>query len=231
MTDTESRTHYELLGLEPGVSAEEIKEAYREIARIFHPDSNFYDDIIEDTGPEDSDVFKAITAAYQVLINEEKRRKYDESLPKGLEDWGDSEESDRPRAYQASDIDSDTDDSQDEDIPEEWKEERKRFQAHFEEILKPGPKVNLVADEGRASTPTQSAADAFGTWEESQKAAQGLSRFGNLQGPIELPSLDKIPAPRRVIASSMAADPIQLIMYVGLPIMSLIVLCELFLLS
>ncbi len=231
MTDTEGRTHYELLGLEPEVSTDEIKEAYRGIARIFHPDSNFYDDIIEDTGPEDSDVFKAITAAYQVLINEEKRRKYDESLPKGLDAWEDSEGGDSPHRHselRRSDTKND-DNEEEEDIPEEWKEERRHFQAHFGEILKPAPKVNLVADEPGSASDTAPNAQSLQSWGESEKATEALARFGNVTGSIDLPPLDKIPLPRRVVAPSMVTDPIQIIIYIGLPIMLVIVVCEYFL--
>ena len=95
MTDLQSKTYYDLLGVQREASIAEIKAAYKEIARIFHPDSHFYDDILKDAGMAtdnnalEQETFKEITAAYNTLINEELRRKYDDMLPKGLRDWED----------------------------------------------------------------------------------------------------------------------------------------------
>lgn len=93
MKSIESRNHYELLGVPAEATQEEIKAAYKEIARIYHPDSNFFDEIIEtDIDPETLKTFQTITAAYNVLVNAEKRAKYDETLPKGLKEWEASKE-------------------------------------------------------------------------------------------------------------------------------------------
>ena len=62
--------YYNILGIERGASQDEIKRAYRMLARRFHPDHN----------PDDPDAerrFKAATEAYAVLSDEEKRRRYD----------------------------------------------------------------------------------------------------------------------------------------------------------
>ena len=73
-------------------STDEIKEAYRNIARAFHPDSNFYDEILEgQKDAPDQDKFKQITEAYNTLINEERRKEYDKLFPEGLRDWEDIE--------------------------------------------------------------------------------------------------------------------------------------------
>lgn len=86
--NSKPKNHYELLNLEKDATAEEIKNAYREIARIYHPDSNFFKDIIDDTLPPAAlEVFKKITAAYQVLSDPARRAEYDETLPKPLPDW------------------------------------------------------------------------------------------------------------------------------------------------
>src|SRR5262249_38239789 len=62
--------HYEVLGVSRNASADEIKRAYRELARKFHPDSNPDD-------PQAVERFKEVTAAYEVLSDPERRRRYD----------------------------------------------------------------------------------------------------------------------------------------------------------
>ena len=85
---THTKNYYELLGLTPEASTEEIKSAYREIARVYHPDSQFYTEIIEDDLTDlDHNIFKEITCAYNVLINPDKRKVYDDRIPKGLRSW------------------------------------------------------------------------------------------------------------------------------------------------
>lgn len=64
------RDYYDVLGVSRTASAEEIRKAYKKIARESHPDRNPDD-------PSASDRFKAATEAYETLGDEENRQKYD----------------------------------------------------------------------------------------------------------------------------------------------------------
>jgi DnaJ-class molecular chaperone len=63
-------TPYEVLGVAPSATAEEIQKAYRKLAKKLHPDLN-----PGDTSAEDK--FKAVAGAYNLLSDTEKRRRYD----------------------------------------------------------------------------------------------------------------------------------------------------------
>lgn len=65
-----SKSLYDTLDVAQDASAEEIKKAYRRLARKYHPDVN------KDSGAEEK--FKEINAAYEILSDEEKRRQYDQ---------------------------------------------------------------------------------------------------------------------------------------------------------
>ena len=61
--------HYEVLGVAKDATAEDIKKAYRKLARELHPDVN--------PAPEAQERFKLVTHAYEVLSDSETRRNYD----------------------------------------------------------------------------------------------------------------------------------------------------------
>ena len=65
-----AKSLYETLGIGENASADEIKKAYRKLARQYHPDVN------KDAGAEDK--FKEINAAYEVLSDPEKKSQYDQ---------------------------------------------------------------------------------------------------------------------------------------------------------
>lgn len=68
---------YKLLGVSRDADVTEIKKAYRNLARKYHPDKNHGD-------PEAEEMFKAVSVAYEVLSDPEKRSKYDQFGIDGL---------------------------------------------------------------------------------------------------------------------------------------------------
>ena len=65
-----SASLYDTLGISQSASADEIKKAYRRLARKYHPDIN------KDKGAEEK--FKEINAAYEILKDDSKRQQYDQ---------------------------------------------------------------------------------------------------------------------------------------------------------
>src|SRR5215210_3245163 len=73
------RDYYDVLGVSPGAGADEIKRAYRQLARRYHPDIS---------GDDRAGAFLEVSRAYDVLRDPERRRSYDANLT-GLSraDW------------------------------------------------------------------------------------------------------------------------------------------------
>lgn len=65
-----AKSLYDTLEVSENASAEEIKKAYRKLARKYHPDVN--------KDPKAEEKFKEINAAYEVLSNPEKKQQYDQ---------------------------------------------------------------------------------------------------------------------------------------------------------
>ncbi len=72
-----SESLYDILGVSKTASADEIKKAYRQLAKKYHPDVN-------KTDPRAEEKFKKLAVAYETLNNPEKRRIYDEFGLDGL---------------------------------------------------------------------------------------------------------------------------------------------------
>lgn len=75
------RDFYEVLGVEKSASADEIKKAYRKMARKYHPDLN-------KDNPEAAEKFKECNEAYEVLSDEQKRQQYDQFGMSAFENGG-----------------------------------------------------------------------------------------------------------------------------------------------
>ncbi len=69
---------YEVLGVKKTAEQGDIKKAFRKLASVYHPDVN--------PEPEANEKFLEISQAYEVLNDEEKRRKYNFQMMSGLSD-------------------------------------------------------------------------------------------------------------------------------------------------
>ena len=76
------RDYYEVLGVSKTATDEELKKAYRKLAKKYHPDAN------PDNKEEAEKKFKELNEAYETLSDPQKRRMYDQFGPDGPQGFG-----------------------------------------------------------------------------------------------------------------------------------------------
>lgn len=78
MAQAGERTHYQVLGVAPSASTEEIRRAHRQLARVLHPDR------LADTAPAERTLaerrMREVNAAWTTLSDPNRRRDYDRAL-------------------------------------------------------------------------------------------------------------------------------------------------------
>ena len=72
-----TKTHYDALGISTDATEEEIKQAFRKLAKIYHPDVSALDSGLA------GEIFKEISNAYEILSNPAKKSFYDHSMKYG----------------------------------------------------------------------------------------------------------------------------------------------------
>src|SRR5690606_40895763 len=91
MPPNTTKDYYNVLGVPDGAAADDIKKAYRKLAKKFHPDANPND-------PQAAERFKEVGEAYSVLSDESKRKQYDTMRKNPFANFGFGQGGARPGA-------------------------------------------------------------------------------------------------------------------------------------
>ena len=97
MSSRTSKDYYQILGVPENAAADEIKKAYRRLAKQNHPDANRND-------PQAAERFKEIGEAYGVLSDDAKRKQYDQVRKNPFASYGFGGQGARPSAGQAGEV-------------------------------------------------------------------------------------------------------------------------------
>ncbi len=175
--------YYDILGLNSSATFEEIRRAYRILARRYHPDVN--------PGKTSEEKFKRIAQAHQVLSDQEKRKVYDVDLEAFLRTRGSSAGT---QAYERA--------------QQRYEGARRRFyeQKHqnFGKVKPAGPDTETTETHRERPRPTKSAADPFSG---IKKSFQSFIKF--LNTPVGPKSRATRPEPQRPSKSGTMARPVQ----------------------
>lgn len=230
MDKRETDTLYSKLGVDPSASAEEIHRAYAALTEKFlATTSNTPSGSTVIT--EDEKLFRELTQAYRTLVDAESRRVYDRQLSMEQDAALVVHEEQDPQHEMAR--------YQEVILPQhaptdEWKKEREYFEEHFDEILKPAPKVDLIDS---ASVPSSAvaadvAAADVATY-PSEQPQNGRDddddvtvKFGTFPTEREMSSFPAPKSPRRQVSMGLPLDPFDILLYVGLPLFAVILLLE-----
>ncbi|NEQ51202.1 MAG: J domain-containing protein, partial [Leptolyngbya sp. SIO3F4] len=74
VSEDSPKNHYQLLGVKPTASAQDIRRAYRELSKLYHPDTTELSSAIA------TQKFQELNEAYGVLSNPEQRLTYDQKI-------------------------------------------------------------------------------------------------------------------------------------------------------
>ncbi|CAM3808793.1 J domain-containing protein [Marinicrinis lubricantis] len=91
------KTYYDILGVARNASADDIKKAYRKLAKKHHPDAN-------QGNPESSRIFQEMVTAYQTLSDGSARQRYDAELDGRSEQAGEARKQ-QPRTQSSAGLD------------------------------------------------------------------------------------------------------------------------------
>jgi curved DNA-binding protein CbpA len=245
-------TFYDILGVETGASAEVITHAYRQVLKECEGDG-----LQKGGRSRSSADLSVYTRAYRTLTDANLRAEYDsllgiETAPPRADVNADDEVSQGAAQPQRRGTGSLRGTRElkaaesltgrvtvvyeeltafsplsEEEVPEEWKREREFFEEHFDEILKPAPRVDLVGA-GDAQGAGQGATMALSDWDEL-KSGPASTRFGTPVEAHELAELRAMPASRRFVQPGTITDPFLFVAYFGVPVMVVLALVEFFL--